>query len=538
MHLPSTRLASGLAPALGVSALFFGVSALVLSSPAHAATATGVVYEDRNENGVRDADEPGLPGIGVSNGRDIVKTDANGRYRVEVTDDTIVFVLKPRGWRTPFDEQQLPQFYYIHRPKGSPANFKYPGVKPTGPLPSSIDFALMKQDEPEQFHAVLFGDTQPRNQEEIDYLAHDIVEELIGSDAAFGVTLGDILYDDLSLFDSLNGTVALIGIPWYNVVGNHDINFDARNDRDSNASYESIYGPPYYSFDYGPVHFLVLDDVHWRGVVTDPDDYVGGNYIGGLGADQLTFLRKDLASIPEDQMVVLFMHIPLTEGWMEDERAQLFRLIEKRPLSLSISAHYHYHEHVFLTEADGWMGPKPHHHVINVTTCGSWWSGAPDELGIPHTTMRDGAPNGYTLLRFDGSDYALDYKVARRPADEQMHIWCPESIYHRRVQGREFFANVYNGTEKSTVEFRIAGVTDWSPMEKVVRPDPFYEEMKELEKGETPPPGRKLPGIIDSPHLWRAGLPGGLDVGHYRIEVREIDMWGREHFGERAFRIE
>ena len=36
-------------------------------------------------------------------------------------DDAIVFVIKPRGWRTPLSAERLPQFYYIHAPEGTPA---------------------------------------------------------------------------------------------------------------------------------------------------------------------------------------------------------------------------------------------------------------------------------------------------------------------------------------------------------------------------------------------------------------------------------
>ena len=54
------------------------------------------------------------------------------------------------------------------------------------------DFPLRPQKEPEKFRAILFGDTQPSTQKEVDYMAHDVVEELIGTDASFGVTLGDV----------------------------------------------------------------------------------------------------------------------------------------------------------------------------------------------------------------------------------------------------------------------------------------------------------------------------------------------------------
>lgn len=89
---------------------------------------------------------------------------------------------------------------------------KYGGAPPTGPLPESIDFPLRRQDEPKTFKALFFGDTQPRNIQEVEYIAHEDVEELIGADAKFGRTLEAIVFD-LSVFEPLNATIALIGIP-------------------------------------------------------------------------------------------------------------------------------------------------------------------------------------------------------------------------------------------------------------------------------------------------------------------------------------
>ncbi len=55
-------------------------------------TATGTVFLDTNGNQVMDDNEKGLPGVRVSNGQDIVQTDANGQYALAVTDDTILFI--------------------------------------------------------------------------------------------------------------------------------------------------------------------------------------------------------------------------------------------------------------------------------------------------------------------------------------------------------------------------------------------------------------------------------------------------------------
>lgn len=492
-------------------------------------TARGRVYHDLNQNQKFDAGERLLPGIKVSNGREIVVTDGNGAYELPVDDDTIVFVIKPRGWRTPLNADNLPQFFYIHKPAGS-ADAKFPGVEPTGPLPDSIDFPLYPHQEPEQFRAVLFGDPQPRNQKEVDFIAHDIVEELIGTDASFGVTLGDIVFDDLSVFKPLNQTIALIGIPWYNVIGNHDINLDAKDDSQSDETFERTYGPSYYSFNHGPVHFLVLDNVEWF----IPEGRDRGKYQGGLGEDQIQFIKSDLAMIPDDQLVVLMMHIPLEAV---RDRHELYRLIEQRPFCVSISAHFHRHIHRFIGKEDGWMGPQRHHHIINVTVSGSWWSGAPDERGIPHTLMSDGAPNGYSIISFDGTDYKLDFKAAGRPADYQLEITAPEVVSQAELPATEVYANVFNGSERTKVEMRFGDAGAWVEMERFDGVSPKYRRAYQVENALDNKQFRDLPAPTPSSHLWRAKLPSSVGTGTHLLSVRATDMHGRTHQSGRIVRV-
>ncbi|WP_197356373.1 calcineurin-like phosphoesterase C-terminal domain-containing protein [Aureliella helgolandensis] len=494
--------------------------------------ATGYVYHDLNGNQTREAGEVGLEGIKVSNGRDIVTTDAEGRYEIGVDEDTIVFVIKPRGFISPLNELNLPQFYYIHKPAGSPAS-AFPGVSPTGALPESVDFALQSNEEPSQFKALLFGDTQPRNVQEVEYMAHDIVEQVVAENAhgaSLGVTLGDIVFNDLSVFGPHNQAVALIGIPWFNVIGNHDINLDAADDRHSDETFESHYGPSYYSFDYGTVHFLALDDVMWHG----PEEGRRGNYTGGLGEAQMEFIRNDLKMIPEDQLVVLMMHIPLVDV---EDRQELYRLIEQRPFAMSMSAHTHYLRHRFIGQEDGWMGPEPHHHLVNVTVCGSWWRGTPDELGIPNATMSDGGPNGYSIISFDGTDYDLEFRAARRPENHQMNIYLPQEIATIDAITTAVVVNVFNGSEKSTTRMRILPDGEWKPMERVDGVDPFYTDMKKLEAGPFPLPGTPLPGPSITDHLWRAFLPAVLPVGTHMVEVETTDMDGHVYTDHESLRV-
>lgn len=494
-------------------------------------TARGVVYHDVNRNLEFDEGDRPLQGQKVSNGREIVMTDDAGRYEVLVDDDDALFVIKPRGWQAPLSNEMLPRFYYLHKPEGSPPS-RFEGVPPTGPLPASIDFPLYPQKEPDQFTALMFGDPQPSSQQEVAYIAHDVVEELIGSDASFGVTLGDIANNDLATFQPLNRAIALIGIPWYNVIGNHDLNFDAQDDQHSDETFERVYGPSYYSFDYGPVHFLVLDDVEW---FIPEESGERGRYRGGIGEEQLTFIQRDLELIPEDQMVVLMMHIPLTGV---EDRHGLYRLIEQRPFCMSISAHFHRHIHQFIGGEDGWRGPQRHHHVVNVTVSGSWWSGAPDERGIPHTLMSDGAPNGYSILSFDGTDYELTFKAAARPADYQMEIVAPEAVPADDLAETDVTVNVFNGSERSTVEMRF-GDGFWTALQPVSgEVSPNYQSVYDFEAALEKESFKALPSPRPSTHLWRGKVAASAAPGTYLLQVRATDMHGREFRDQRIMRVE
>ena len=499
-------------------------------------SATGVVFEDANTNGRFDAGEKTLSGVYVSNGRDVVASDKNGKYSISVTDDTIVFVVKPTGYRTAMDADHVSRFYYIHKPNGSREGLKFPGVEPTGPLPEAINFPLYPQKESAEFDVLFFGDPQPRNQKEIDYIAHDVVEPLIGSDAAFGVTLGDILFDDLSLFDSFNHTVGKIGIPWYNVIGNHDINYAADRDEDSDETYERVYGPAYYSFDYGGVHFINVDDVHW---MTDGENRF---YRSGLSDAQLDFIQNDLKTVPQNRLVVAMMHIPLVRStpWLEPKRERLFRLLESRDHCVSLSGHTHHHEHAMIGKEDGWKGPEPHHHIINVTVSGSWWSGQPDENGIPHTMCKDGTPNGYTIMHFDGAKYVLEYRAARKDPNYQVRVMAPEVI-SAGAKDSTFFANVFNAMPEAKVEWKLADGESWNVMEKTEEADPVFKRLWEAEqpmKKAKTLPWPALASPMNCPHLWKAQIPETTAAGTFNIQVRCTNPNGQILTGHRIFRVE
>jgi len=485
--------------------------------------ARGLVYHDSNGDGKRGNGEEGIAGVGVSNGEDVVLTGSDGAYELPVESDSIIFVIKPSNWRTAMDEKkQLPRYYYSHKPEGSPVS-KYPGVPPTGNLPASVDFPLYPQEESDTFKVILFGDPQPRNVEEVNYIAHDIVEELIGFDAAFGVTLGDIVFNDLDVFPVLNGVIGRIGTPWYNVIGNHDINMDTDSDSESDETFEHIYGPAYYSLNYGDVHFIVLDDVVWN----------GDGYTGGIGERQLAFVRNDLKHVDKDRLVVVMMHIPLMSV---GDKHELLHALEGYSNTFSVSAHWHRQGTFFVENQNEEL--DDHHHLVHGTVSGSWWGGLKDEFGIPHAFMSDGTPNGYSIATFKGNQYSLKYKAARRPADFQMSIFAPEVVTKTDAADHEVIVNVFMGSSQSKVEMKLGEDGEWAAMKHTEREDPYFQALKAREYYLPPAAGRKLPGASKSTHVWTANLPEKPDVGTHIIHVRTTDMFGQVFEDERIIRVE
>ena len=272
-----------------------GAAALALTAagPAlaqTAATARGTVFDADS------SPRKGVAGVMVSNGLEVVKTGPDGGWSLPVRDGDSVFVIKPAGWALPVDPvTNLPRFAYVHAPNGSPdLGFRFAGVAPTGPLPASIDFGLHRQEEPARFDAVLFTDPQPESLHEVGYVRDDVVSVVDGSQAAFGITHGDIMFDDLSYYPRYNRIVGTIGLPWFNCRGNHDMNLEAPDNIHAAETFKRVFGARWHAFQHGGATFILLDNVDYLG--TDPSKPNGfGKYRGFFGERQLGFVRNVLA---------------------------------------------------------------------------------------------------------------------------------------------------------------------------------------------------------------------------------------------------
>lgn len=481
-------------------------------------TVQGYVYEDANRNGKKDRREKGVANVAVSNGREVVLTDVEGKYDLPVNNDNIIFVIKPSGYRIETDEYNLPCSFYVHKTGGSPA-LHYEGVKPTGKLPASVDFALIKYDEPETFTALIFGDSQMYNENEIKYFEQGIVDEAKTlTSPVFGITLGDLVGDNLNLHPLYKNAIQKIGLTWYNVMGNHDMNYDAKTDSLSDETFEANFGPANYAFNYGKTHFIVLDDILY------PDPVDGKDYLGGFRNDQISFVQNDLQFVASDRLIVVCLHIPLNsdnDAFRDNDRQKLLHLFDNYTNVLILSAHTHYQTQYFVGRENGLNREKPLHEYNVGASCGDWYSGLLDEKGIPIATMRDGTPKGYALLTVEDNRYKLDYKVAGKPADYQINLYCP------KINASFIFANFFMGDDSSVLEYRIDH-GEWGKMSKVEDYDPsYYHYMQEWDYVEDIRPGRRPSNPVRCTHLWRTNITSNLPAGKHSVEVRATDRYGR-----------
>jgi hypothetical protein len=517
--------------------VFLPFCALLFSIPFMAQTnVEGFVFEDNNKNNKMERNEKGISNVAVTNGLDIVLTNKDGKYNLPINDDAIIAVIKPANYKVGVDENNLPQFFYNHKPNGSP-KLKFKGVDPTGKLPKSVNFGLIPQQENDAFTALIFGDPQPYTQAEVDFFAKGIVAEVAGiKNVPFGLSLGDLVGNDLALFNPYIKAVKAAGIPWYNLLGNHDLNFDATSDEMADETYEAHFGPANYTFNYGKVHFIILDNV----LYPDPRNQKG--YWGGFTANQLQFIENDLKLVPKDHLIVLAFHIPLSEtegdSFRDADRDQLFRLLKDFPNTLSLSAHTHIQRQDYFGKKEGWLQEKPHHHYNVGTTSGDWYSGKLNQQGVPVSTMRDGTPKGYAFINFKGNQYNIDYKVAGKPKTYQMEVFAPKVIEKGRSTKSGIYVNFFMGSKNDSLHYRI-DQGQWIALEYVEEIDPAYAiDVYEWDLIEELIPGRRSSNPIESKHLWRGKIQTNLEIGEHQVEIKAIDQFGKIHNGGTSYRLE
>ncbi|MGY3264353.1 calcineurin-like phosphoesterase C-terminal domain-containing protein [Lysobacter sp. HA35] len=525
--------------------LLVALALLTFASWSHAQAphCDSAVYEDGNGNGRRDAGEPGLANMRVSDGVRIVTTSADGRFDLPAEPGRTLFVIKPAGFDAPRRSDGLPLFW-AHAPHPFAPVLRYGGVRDAGTTCPSFGLRPAKPRRGD-LDVLVFADTQPKSKVDVGYYERDIVEPLRRRDGApaadLGLTLGDVVSDDLSLYPDMTAVTTRLGAPWLHVAGNHDVDADAKSDADALLTFRQQFGPDTFAWEEPQADFVILDDV-----ISRPGQKPA--YIGGLRDEQFAFLEHYLPTHDAKRLLVIAVHIPLFpdggETFRSADRERLFALLKDVPHVLVLSAHGHVQRQFFHDEKSGWHGASPLHEYNSGAACGAYWSGVKNAAGVPDSTMPDGTPNGTArlIVSRDGS-YKLSWQPAGVTADSgdltrTMRVHAPRVLRRGAYPAWGVYANVWMGTPDQRTEFRVDG-GDWAPMKRVEQPDPWLlsENVRDDEAA-------KLRGYDRSPeaqastHLWRGALPTNLAVGSHRIEVRTFDRWQGEQHADTTYALQ
>ena len=439
----------------------------------------------------------GVAGVPVTDGRSVVQTGADGRFDLTAAStQPFVYLSVPAGYQIPQNETGTARVYRPLQAQGG-------AMKTQFELPP-----MRRSDEAHAF--VVLADPQTQTEAEMRKFHDEIVPDVqqtaaaMGDRPLFGVGCGDLMYDDLSLFPEYERAVQRMGLPFWQVVGNHDLDFSASTDPGSTATFRQYFGPEYYSFDRGAVHYVVLDDVFWPG----SDGFGSGtdDYIGYLDAAQLAWLEQDLALVEDGHTVVVFTHIPpLSMAYARNDRdepggrgqvknrAALYELLDPFDAHI-LSGHVHENAHRFERGR--------HEHVIG-TTCGAWWSGP---------ICYDGTPKGYAVYEVDGEDVRWRYQSAGHDASHQMHLY-PRGA--DPTAPREVVANIWNADPEWSIVWYEDGERK-GPMAQRTGTDPLSER---LHRGEELPEKRSWVDPLRTDHLFYA--PVSANAQDVRVEATD-----------------
>jgi hypothetical protein len=266
-----------------------------LALQAGAQAISGVVFNDTNANGRRDAGEAGVSGVAVSDQVSVVATDKEGRYTIPtIKGFGLVMISVPDGYSTTSYWKKL--------------------TEPTSP----VDFPLKKVTSQTEFVFVHASDTHV-SEKSLDRM-QKFKAAVEKANPALVVVTGDLIRDALRvpeaeatrLYELYKSETAAIKPPVWSAPGNHEI-FGIERHLSLVSSSHPLYGrkmyhhylgPDYYSFNYGGVHFIALNSLEY-------DDLW---YYGRIDSLQLEWLKQDVAQVAKTTPIVTFQHVPLYSG--------------------------------------------------------------------------------------------------------------------------------------------------------------------------------------------------------------------------------
>lgn len=278
--------------------------------------------------------EDGKPmsGVCLSDGLNVVRSDARGEY------------LLPENARARFVTITTPSGYALQGPH-------YQAIDDAK---SSCDFTLRRDKTRDaEFSFIHISDTET-NQSKV--WIDNLRDWARLNNTAFIIHTGDICYERGMNFHGDQITTATMGVPVFYAVGNHDL--VAGEKGRGEWLWEKNFGAPWYSFDIGAVHCMVLPMLH------------GDHAPSYTRSELMRWITNDLAMVDPKKRVLMFNH----DLWFKGKDLQLQLTKELPAIDMSqhnLAAFFYGHWHInYVKEVDGMM---------------SYSTSAPDKGGIDHS---------------------------------------------------------------------------------------------------------------------------------------------------------
>ena len=432
-----------------------------------AAASAGIVH------GHVTCDGKPLDGVLVSDGCGVVRTDKTGHYELHIGPHSgrFVFVTTPRGYWTD-------QFY-------APIE--------TSTVSRRADFSLQTKSQPDRFDFVFMCDLAdlsvgPGKVGTLKTKASIHEANAIEPAPAFILVQGDVCIQANEGRNCVD-CFSVSDIPVRVGIGNHEIMGGEPNPY---GAYERLFGPTYYSFDWGPVHFIVLN-----GNKAMPGGRGNAAVHGAVEGSELAWLKADLAAQPQGEPIVVGVHIPivstyaarrtdLDDGpfWESPNDKVLTDLFARHGVRMVLQGHMHENERITVGGVE---------YVESVSLSGSWWHGG---QGFERAT--DGCPRGYRVVSVDGTDVTHRYCSSCESRVDRQGEFMGLRDRIPAAKSTAFTFNCYDAPDGSTAEARLDGGA-WRPMASV--------------KYKSSP--------IDKPHYFRlVADTASLGSGPHAIEAR------------------
>lgn len=264
----------------------------------------GTVYVDIDQSGIFDKGDQPLAGVMVTDGLNVVRTDKKGRFSLPGFEKTrFITITTPAGFETK-------RFYLFTK-----ENRK------------SYDFLLTESErtKSKEHSFVQITDTEVTGG--MGRWVTDLKHYIGNEQPAFLIHTGDICYEPGLKMHTEVVNSQTMECPVYYCIGNHDLvkgNY-------GEELYETIYGPTWYSFDVGNVHYVVTPIDHGD----NPTDYTL--------KDVYNWLKNDLALMKKEQALIIFNHDLFTASDTFVFKADNEHILDLRAFNTKAQIYGHMH---------------------------------------------------------------------------------------------------------------------------------------------------------------------------------------------------